>query len=299
MVEPARIDSSANWSLIFDGPAVADNSIDVADLVGSLHSLNHLVMRANDLTNGRNVTAHLRAKVPSGGSYEIALLLNVLIASNLLPGGFHSTAEVIKRFLFGGQDIPGLFQVFKALRGRRFNVSEASDNSFVLEAKELRVVVPPELFNLVKDRDVWKHARETLDPLRTPGIQKITIRDNGHDLSSFETGDLDLKDEHEVDEQADRFVDLEGMVLRIVAPNLHDLDSKWRLNDGQITRWYAIRDESFVERVKNHELRCGAGDTLSCTVRIRQEVGLSGLNTEYEIIRVTDHFTHSEQPPLF
>ena len=297
MNAPHLTDTTASWSLVYGRPEGADNSIDVMDLTNSLQALNRMVMRANEITNHRSVETSLRIYAPSEGSVEIELLLHVLIASNLLRGDFITSATTLKDFLIGKSNVPGVFQVFKHFRRNIFDVTETTNDSVILEAKELKMVVPSKVFEIARDATVWHNARETVAPLRTSGIDKISIRDSEQERLSFESQDLDEFDEYE-EEETSRITDIPRANLTMVAPNLYEANSKWRMNDGQNTQWYSIRDESFLDMVDRGGIRFGSGDVLVCSIRIKHNVRRGNISTEYEITRVIDHQIVGMHPPL-
>ena len=298
MNAPYLTDTAASWSLVYDGPEVVNNTIDVMKLTSSLQALNRTVMRANEITNDRSVEASLRIHASSKGSVEIELLLHVLIASNLLRGDFIASATALRDLLIGNSDIPGVFQVFKNFRGSVFDVAETTNDSVILEAKELKMVVPPKVFEIAKDAIVWHNTHETIASLRTSGIDKISIRDSEQELLSFEAHDLDKYDENDKEEETNRMVEIPRVNLTIVAPNLYEANAKWRMNDGHNTQWYSIRDESFLEMVDQGGIRFGSGDVLVCSTRIKHNVRRGNISTEYEIIRIIDHQIKETQPTL-
>ena len=124
--------SDANFSLIFEGPAVENGEIDVQDLAPSLMALGELLQAANAELNGERARVAVKLRATRKGSFEVDLsvvqslaaqavtLLDALAGHKDGIAAANELADVILKV--GGTVVGtggGLLALLKWLRGRK------------------------------------------------------------------------------------------------------------------------------------------------------------------------------------
>ena len=292
--------STATLSLSYEGEDVADNTIDVLELSDSLQAIHSLFIRSNQIINGRNAEASLRIQATPPGSFDISLLLLVTAYGvNLLPGDFFTAAANLKQLLTGNANLLGVFGAFKRLRGRPFHTTEQAQDTVTVTARDLQVSIPLKVFEIFQDSSVQRALHAIARPLRSDGINRIAIKDETGELISLDPDDVDFPEDYDSEEVIDNVIDIPKQNLTVVAPNLDDVYAKWRLNNGQTTNWYSIRDDLFLDRASQGDVKFGTGDILACSVRINQAIsGVNKITNDYQVTRVIAHHGREVQHPL-
>ena len=301
MNQPGSAETSSAFTLSYDGQGIVDNSMDAIDFTGSIQAMHTLLVRSNQILNGKYATASLRIKVPGSGSVDANLLLFVSVSAvNFLSGDFITSAANLRQLLTGSPGLRGVIEAFKHLKGRPIDSSEQMNDVIRVSAKELRIDIPAKAFELFQDSLVRQALYGVYRPLAGNGIDKITIKDETGDLVSLDPTDVDFAEDSVSQNTDENVIDIPRQALTLVAPNLDDPHAKWRLSTGgRISNWYSIVDEDFLARVIGRDERFGSGDVLVANVRIHQKVSAERkISSEYTIVRVIDHHGREEQMPL-
>lgn len=302
--ETSLATTAAEWTVTYHFDESTDSSIDVSDLAPTLLSIQGVCIQANEILNGEAAVASLRVRATMPGSFEVDLILLVTnVAVNVLTSSYVTSAVNLKQILMGDPSVLGVLGAFKRLRGRQFNVSENEDDesdgdSVTIEAKELKIKIPTEVFRVFEDSGVQRSLHNMLIPLKGQRVERITIRDEGGELLSLTSDDFDAIEADE--DELSNSIEIPSQDLMLSAPSLLNPKSKWRLHDGQTTHWYSVLDGDFIQKVTDGDIRFGTGDILTCHVRIIQK--LSSYNilvATYQIIEVISHRQSERQLTLF
>ena len=294
----------AEWTVSYQFDESADSSIDVSDLAPTLLGVQRVCLQANEIMNGDAAVASLRVRATAPGSFDVDLILLITnVAVNVLTNSYVTSAVNLKQILMGDPSVLGVLSAFKRLRGRQFKISddegddEKDEDSVTIEAKELKIKIPTDVFRVFGDSGVQRSLHSILVPLKGHSIERISIRDGGGELLSLASEDFDAIETSEY--EISNSIEIPSQDLILSAPSLLNPNSKWRLHDGQTTHWYSVLDGGFIQKVTDGEIRFGTGDILTCHVRIIQK--LSSYNTlvaEYEIVKVISHRQSERQLPL-
>ncbi len=294
----ADLESIAQWTVSYEAENVIENSIDAGELASSLLSIRQLCLRSNEIMNGGTATASLRVIATNAGSFDVhvALAITLIAGMHALSGDYVSAAVNLKYLLTGNPGAMGIIGAFRHLRGRSYITTEINQDSVTLEANELRLNIPVEVFSLFQDRSVKEALNDMIEPLKQHSVTKITFRDGDEELVSLESNDFDDPEYDDPSDETENVIDIPIQRLRVASPNLENRTAKWRLNDGNTTRWYSIHDEDFMQKVTNGDEKFGAGDVLTCHVNIVQTLhNDSGFDSDYRIIKVLDHSSPGRQ----
>ena len=285
-------DTPVEFVVSYDGPALAEHTIPVRDLAPALLALGQAFERANSILNGDRASISLEIRATAEGSFEIGLLLKQLFdtAVDAFSSDFVQSAANMKELLIGGGGITvGLFGLIKWLKGSRpKEVERTDDGNITLEIDRLRLKVPARVLDLYKDSNLRNHIEAVVRPLARPGIDKITFLEDQQPLETVEKAEIPY---FEPEESAD--VGPTKMIIprqRLQLASVSFVKGKWKLSDGEKTRWNAIKDDQFNDQVEQGQLRFGTGDMLICEVVMAQSIEANGeLKLEYEITTVLRH----------
>jgi len=293
----ASSNAPADFVVSYDGPALAEHTIPVRDLAPALLALGQAFERANSILNGDRASISLEIRATTEGSFEIALTLKQLFDGvvDAFSGDFISSAANMKELIIGGGGVFSVIALIKKLRGSRpKEVERTDDNRVILEIDHLRLEVPAQVLDLYKDSNLRNHIEAVVRPLLRPGIDTITFRQDRQPLETVEKTEVPYFQPGDSEDAGTTKTIIPRQRLKLASVSF--VKGKWRLNDGEKIRWYAIRDEEFTDQVEQGLRRFGTGDLLICEVVMVQSVEDDGeLKLEYEITRVLNHIPQPQQ----
>lgn len=296
--------SHAAFTIAYDGPALADHTMDVRDLAPAMMAIGQLCDAANSVLHGDRSKIKVHVKATEPGSFAILLDIIQNGPSQLL--GFLSSQEVsaaanLKSLLFGGGPligVPSLIWLIKALKGRKpEKVANLATGSVRITIGDTSIDVPLELLRLYQDISVRSAAQKVVEePLKSEGIDSFRVM-NGKAIdlevsrseSSYYAKPV-IPDDILLD-------DTRRSAFSIISLAFKE-DNKWRLNDGTNPISVTIEDKIFLDKVDNNQVSFSKGDILLCDVRVVQKQTEQGLKTDYTVIRVVDHRSAARQLPL-
>jgi hypothetical protein len=296
------------FRLTYDGPALASHEMDPRELAPALLAMADLLEASARVLYGNDA----KVKVSVKGSFKTGSFNIDFVAS------FHWLQSV--RDIFAGQNFTaianavailsalgvvgkGMISLLKWLRNR------TPDRTELIEPgpdgkPRVRIFVGDEYYDvekgaldLLRDVGVRKALDKTLAPLDKPGIDtfalgqgaaiNVTVHENER---MYFVAPANAEERLLID-------DLRTMAFSIVSLAFKE-DNKWRLSDGSSTISATISDEQFLHGVNTNVESFAKGDSLVCTVRVRQWQTANGPRTEYEVVRVNDHLHAARQIEL-
>lgn len=284
-------DRSTEFSVTYEGEALRRHTMPVRDLAPALLALGEAFDRANSLLNGDKATVSLEVKATVQGCFEIQLLLKQLIdnAGAFLSGDFVTSAVNLKEIMVGGPaSAAGLFSLLKRLKGKKpkqVHAADAQPGAVVLEVDNLRLTVPAQVYKLYQDRTVRQRAEVVVRPVGREGIDRMVLREGSQTLETVNKDDIEafVPDSEEDGNTTQNVIPRQR--LKIVSTNFEK--GKWRLHDGEKSRYYDIADKTFVEEVQQRVRSFRSGDILICQVVQTQYVDPEGnLTAKYTITDV-------------
>lgn len=285
----------AEFSLSYEGPALADGRMEVRDLAPSLLALGEILQEANATMYPAGPAVSLEIRAFGKGSFDV--VLNLAHHAEEIAGGVIAFFNVPVHTALNNLVVE-VTLVFAALRmGRRIVRRESPSPGVTRLVFEdgTTLEVPSTVVELLAKETVRRHAREVVNPLRRPGVERLRIKPADRDEVIVESADVTAFDAPEPDEQP--LVDQETeMALSITTLSFQE-KNKWRLSDGQSTFYAAIEDEDFMKRIDAGEA-FAKGDILRCRVRIQQWRTDGSLRTEYTVTRVLQHIPRAQSLPL-
>lgn len=287
-----------HFRVIYDGTAVDDGEMDVAQFAPSLLALGKLLELIDTAVHGD--TGRVRVKVRADvrrGSFDVGIVLDFVHAVRAWLLSTDGTALASLAGLTGitgsGLGI-GLFQLVRWLRGRRIATK------IVLEDGRVRIetsdgdilVVAAPIARLVDDQNVRQQLERFTEPLRGDGISAIrfsTEHGLGEVIRSEEAAAFAAVAGADPTSQS-RFT-ATYQIKRLY----FERGKKWRLSNGAQTILAEVNDDAFWQRVEAAQVAFSADDYLSCDFRMDQWLGPAGLRAEYIVERVAAHIPAPKQ----
>lgn len=290
--------SEDHLRVIYDGPAVEDGEMEVAQFAPSLLALGRLLELVDAAASGDagRVRVKVRADVRRG-SFDVGIALDFIhtVKSWLLsPKGAALASLASLTGITAGQ---GLVQLVRWLLGRRVATKIVlSDGNVRIETSDGDfLIVPGAVAQVVDDQNVRQQLERFTQPLRSEGVTAIrfaTDQGPGEAITSDQAPSFEAVAGSDPTSQA-RF-NATYQIKRLY----FERGKKWRLSNGAQTILAEIDDDAFWTRVEGAQVAFSAEDYLSCDVRMDQWLGPAGLRTEYVVDRVVEHIPSPRQHRL-
>lgn len=295
--------SETSFILAYDGPAVADGEMEIADLAPALLNLGKLLTAAAKAIDGDQAQISIKIKSTREGSFEIWLSVAMDLASDgwrwWKSEDTQAAAALVSLLGFTGGGLTlGLLQFVRRLAGRKPEKVDRLDSGSVeiyIDA-HTTIVVPIAVYHLASDAQVRAGlAGVVADPLDKDGIDLVRFgpKSSGEEIGKDEAFAFRAPIELDGDVLVNRY----KRAFSIVSLSFKD-GQKWRLNDGHGPKAVRMSDGEFEDRMNRNDVRFAKGDVLICEVIERATVTPKGLKSEYEIVKVLEHQAAQIQPPL-
>ena len=307
--------SAAEFTIAYDGPALAKHTMDVHALGPALLAMGDMCREAHRVINGEDgAEVKVHVKATSEGCFNIALeLVQAYNAvADLVRDDDVSTAKDIIEWLgLGVVSGTGLFAYLKWKRGRKVVTQEpVSDGD-----KELKynitvegdgnnvTVISGQVQKLASDPRVRAAQRRTLLPLNDDGINEFQVRQGRKtvfsvDKEEMRRGYYDISPE-EVGQEENISEPQTFEAFLLLRSPVFEKDKKWQFYYGEQRITATLRDTDFVKRVFVSGERFGVGDIFRVRLCLAQVLLPNGrIRNEYEITKVIETTEGSKQLDL-
>lgn len=297
-----------SFSLAYDGPALAEGSIDVKELAPALLSFGDLFEEANGcVTKGKaRIALRIRADIQCG-SFEINFEVIQSFYEHVVDMFSSPDATALATLLaflgiHEGLGIRlGLFQLIRLVKGKlpKRTVELTQTESIRLEYDDQEPVeVKKEVFELFANVKARKAIEGMVAPLQKEGIDTLSI--NHEDQQSISIS----KEESEYFKipsasSNDRLESESERWLQIISPSF-DPGYMWRVSesDGGHSFMAKMSDERFFDSIKKRDVEFGCNDYLRVKMKMSQVSDGSRLKASYEIVEVLEHKPGARQMNL-
>ncbi len=281
--------STQRFSVKYDGGALRQGRMNVRDLAPALNSIGTLFEEAGYVAFGDR--ARIQVQVEAGferGSFDIQLILDLVLGDTLLTEEMRATAAELFRLVIGEQDFFGLLKLLKWLRGKKPKGAVRQENGTVqiVNQENQKVIVHNHVYNLYGNVTILRSVSQAVKPLENEGIDTIEFR-VGRRVADRVTGeDLPylLSGEEETvlsDEEWEVELDIVAAVFRE--------GNKWRFSGFQGLLWASIDDPEFWKRVESGE-EFSKGDRMGVQLhRIVKQLPDGTTKIDYSITKVRGH----------
>ena len=299
--------TSAKFHIIYDGPALKKNEIDIKDLAPSLLALSDAIEEANNILNrGRaKVVLNIKASFKTG-SFGVDLSLIQDILDNVLK--LFKTDDIVAAAALLGilgisakEGVVGLIKVIKWIAGRKISsIQLEKDGKAIINIDDEKLETEKQTIELLESHKVRKSIEKAIAvPLESDGIDSVTTTDDPENENKFVTVKKEERSYFITPEQEDE--ELEDQIyethLQLISPVFQE-GNKWRFTEGNGPFHAEIKDKIFVSKVQNSEISFSSGDILIVKIRKRQYLEKGKIKSEYEVIKILEHRPAAKQIKL-
>lgn len=280
---------TAEFSVAYDGLALATHQMNVRDLAPALLGLADLLQDAHAALNPGEQAVSLDITANGEGSFVVDLAILHDRVVHMLTSADSLALGQLLVYTTGAFGVLNYFR-----KRRRGQPEEALPNGAVriTQPDGTRIEFPAEVLTLARRPAIRSATRAVLAPLAKDGIDTMEFRPSRNAPPSLTIGKEDLPGIEEALTDGERVLITDQSfpaVLTIAGTNFQD-GKKWRLDDGQGTHWMAIEDAIFQDRIDRHEVRFGKDDRLRVTMRFRQwEDDAGKVHAERSVTHVDEH----------
>ena len=289
-------ESQATFQVTYDGPALAQHTMDVRDLAPALLSLSNLIDESGRLLYGPETNFKVHVKNVGDGCFMTELAVLMDSATTLLNHPRATAGLTLLAYLgvvsgAGRYASVSLLNLIKRLKGNHPVVVEISEEKSMalLEFENHTFEVPLEVLRLYEDIPVRSAFSRVVEPLGKEGIVSIEFKAPGQPKSEAVIIDRLDRESFAVpaigEEEMSR--DIRIMPLSIVSVVFKD-DNKWRFFDGNATVYASIEDAAFMNQVNMNQISFAKDDVLICKVEVVSTRSSKGLATTYSIKEVVE-----------
>ena len=282
------------FSVIYEGDALNNNTMDVKDLAPALLSLGQAFDRANSLLNGDKSEVNLQIKALSPGSFDISLVLTQMLhgASGVMSWDLLTNANALIVLIIGTPvSVLGLVHLIKELKGKKPKQTESPDG-IIFEADNIKLTISKDVARLYNDKPMRDQIEGVVRPLLKSGISKVTFKHNEKLIGGIngpEAGYFSSLDDK------DNVTEIIIPKQRLQIDSLRFKQGKWQLSDGAHTNYYTMDDKDFLQAIENGKT-FGKYHILICEVLMTQHQQMDGkLKLDYAVKKVLKHITPAEQ----
>lgn len=298
--------SKAKFHVLYDGPALENNVMDVNDLAPALLALGDLLEEANRSINGpgTKITLNVKASFKTGCfgiELDVVQSLMQQLGGLFRPDRVAAAQNILMWIGLVGAPMStyqGLIWLIKKLKGQPLTKVTLLDNGkvrFLLDSES--VEIEAQVIELYRNAKLRKALEDVLKPLETDGINEFAVTDEPQS-SRYVVVHKDEKRYFSAPEQATETLSVTEAEtnLQLVSVSFRE-DNKWRFSEGDSPFYAQIADAKFLARVQNNE-QFSAGDILKVRLERIQKLTGDTIKTDYKIKEVLDHRKASVQIPM-
>lgn len=291
--------SQADFTLTYDGPALANHEMNVRDLAPAMLGIGEIFEALNTLYNGKATDVAVNVRAHELGCFSVVfdVVQHIKSGTEFLAGTEVTAALNLKEVLFGSiTGVGGLIWLIRELRGRTPDrIEKLTPGLFRMFIEEEVYEIPLALLQAYKELSVRRALeRFVMKPLQKPGITEMHVDSGGKRLAYVEKQEAEYFRAPELPD--DVIIDDTRRAAFTIRDLSFDEDGLWRLNDGSNPIKASIVDEDFLARVEADEIRFAKHDVLVCMVHfVQKRTAKGGLVNEYTVTEVLEHIAAPRQ----
>lgn len=285
------------FNLVYDGPALQENRMEVRALAPALLAMGDLIERTNALMNGEQakVAVNVHASFRQG-SFGIDLDLAQSLWQKVID--FAGNRDVVGVAALMGllglnarDGMRGVVQIIRWLRGRGVTkIVPIGDGNVRFFIDNESIEVEEKVYRLLQDYKIRKALQGVIaEPLEREGFESVSVADEKAatvltHIDRNEARYFRAPDPEEELLQTDEY----DATLQVLTLAFQD-GNKWRFTEGGGNTYYAeILDEEFVQRIRSNE-QFARDDIIRARVRRTQRLTKDGLKADYVVVKVLEH----------
>ncbi|EJX0850187.1 hypothetical protein ODD70_004492 [Salmonella enterica] len=301
-------DDNMKLRVVYDGPALDNNEMDVRDLAPALLALSDVFDEAARTIYGKDVRISVKVNASfRAGSFGVDLIASSSFTQHLINlfsgNAATATCNIIGLVGFGcvtGKAIKkGVTQFITWINGRKIkSVDPLPDGKVrvtIDEEEQIFDLLVLELYQNYKLRQSLE--RVIFTPLEREGINDFAVTlDGGESFVSISKSESIL---FKVGSPDDRKISesVTEKALQLIDISFNE-DHKWRFNDGTSTFHALVSDKKFISDIDSQAINFAKGDILLVSLKITQYLQLGGIKTSYEVIQVKEIINPARQIDL-
>lgn len=285
----------------YDGPALADHSMDVSELAPALLALSDLVKTANAFANGDRAAVRIKVNADlEQHCFELNLQLAMTIweqAKLLLDDENVRSAKEIAEWIgiVSGTTL-SLFGLIRFLRGREVKnttVVRLKDGrnmvEIEIEGEDSPAVIAQQVYELYANIEARKKAIEVMKPLRLEGYTTLEFEEDGRGvfrITEDEVPAADLSDLPEVIPQNVNSSTIQTAVR--IRKAAYEGNAKWTVMYKRAIE-APIEDKEWLEQFQTDKVQAPPGSALDVVLEetyITNELGEVVGDPTYRILKV-------------
>lgn len=280
-----------SFTFQYTGEALAGGGMNIRELAPSLLALGDLCDQVNFEVNGGDAKAEVEIKATAPGSFIIEFSLAVSIVAAI-----SSALELrpIKAAAGVFEMVKDLIDVVKVIRGRKVtDVTQVGDGTTRLEIEHtIQHDVSDRLFSLLKKKSVQRDVQTIASPLKSDGIDGLSILQRGHivesinddDLASFEALPSVLPTQEQELIETTSTVEKWFKVITVSS----DARFHWKLYDGTNTFSVKVDDVTLLQNAKNGHLGIEPGFVVKAQIKSDTRFENGEPRTENHLLTVSE-----------
>ena len=292
------MNNTCNFKLKYEGPALAESAIDVADLAPALLNLSDALSSLNALLNKNDAKVALQVKAFNKGCFIVDFVLNQNILSQvgaLLTGvGVSSVCNAYTLL----KCLVDIVSLKKWVAGRKVDEVVFSDDGkkIIFKIKDQSRTVNYITYYGWKNPKVNASCSKIVEPLRKEGLDTVSVSMDDYG-ETFNKSDVDAI--AAPPEEIPLLSSVSKCIVMIETAAFKD-NAKWKVKIGeQLSVFVSISDDAFLAAIDRGEERFGKGDVLLVELETSQTLSNGKIMVSYNIRKVIEHKTSAEQLSLF
>ena len=302
---------SAFFNIVYDGPALQNNEMDIKELAPALLAISEAINEANSIFNKgmAEVSVSVKGSFKTGCfgidlhvTQDLAKSLLSLFNSDAVTGGIN----LITLIGFGSYTAKtatvSLLDALRWLRNRKITRITTEGGMARIHVDEEFIEVEKEIIELLRSYKLRKAIESAIvTPLTLPGIESFASapelqRDGGEKAIIITKEEINcfIAPEPDDEEISDTTYEINLHLLSVAFQE----KNKWRFSDGSSTFFAEIMDEDFAGKVQNNTVAFAKNDILRVLLRAKQTLTAAGIRTDYAVVKVLDHRHSARQLSL-
>ena len=287
------------FQIIYDGPALENNEMDIKDLAPALLAVGDLLEEANKTLYGDLATVEVNVKGSfKTGCFQVDLTLVQSLASQLTTLLTSDQAVAVTQILsitgFNAMNGFGLIPLIQWVKNRPIKkITKVGDGKSTVEVDDEKKEVEDKVIDLYRNIRARRSVETIIfQPLQKDGVDEFAVK-HGKSITKVEDSE---KEYFKTPDTQDEVLDDQVVETNLQAVTVSFAEgNKWRFTDGNVVFNATVNDEGFINRVQENKEAFAKDDIMKVKLRKKQWVSDAGIKTEYEIEEIISHRPASKQ----
>lgn len=285
----------------YDGPALVDHSMDVAELAPALLALSDLVKMANSFANGDRAAVKIKVNADlEQHCFELNIQLAMTIweqAKLLLDDeNVKSVKEIGEWIGLIGTGSTSLFALIRFLRGRRVKnttVVRLKDGrnmvEIEIEGEDTPAIIAQQVYELYANLEARKKAIDVMKPLRLDGYNTLQFIEGETEVFRITEDEVPAADMSDLPEVIPQNINQSTITTAVrIRKAAYEGNAKWTVMYKRAID-APIEDKHWLEQFQSNKVQAPPGCALEVTLEetyITNDLGEVVGDPTYKILKV-------------